>query len=130
VHAVSAVSHALGVVLHHIVVQSQPHEGALTVVPTLIAPGTWEGRVLTGDARSCQRKLGAPVIEAGGAYLVVVDANQPTRKADSAQVFAPPPPLARGHGVIVMEEQQAGTRDQGHGRLEVREIRVSSELQA
>ena len=129
VHTVSAFSHELGVVLAQIAVQSQQHEGELTVVPTLIEQGSWEGRVLTGDALYCQRKLCAQVVEAGGDYLVLVDDNQPTLKADIAQVFAPPPPLAPGHGVIVMEEQQAQTVDKGHGRLEVREIRASSELQ-
>jgi predicted transposase YbfD/YdcC len=128
VHTVSAFSHDLGVVLAQIAVQSQLHQGELTVVPTLIEQCSWQGRVLTGDALYCQRKLCAQVVEAEGDYLVLVDDNQPTLKADIEQVFAPPPPLAPGHGEIVMEEQQAQTVDKGHGRLEVREIRVSSEL--
>ena len=128
VHTVSAFSHELGMVLSQIAVQTQQHEGELSVVPTLIEQGTWEGRVLTGDALYCQRKLCAQVVEAGGDYLVLVDDNQPTLKADIEQVFAPPPPPAPGHGVIVMEEQQAQTVDKGHGRLEVRELRASSEL--
>lgn len=129
VHTVSAFSHELGVVLAQIAVQSQLHQGELTVVPTLLDQGSWQGRVLTGDALYCQRKLCAQVVEAEGDYLVLVDDNQPTLKADIEQVFAPPPPLAAGHGEIVMEEQQAQKVDKGHGRLEVREIRVSSELQ-
>ena len=128
VHTVTAFCHELGVALGHIVVQSQQHQAELTVVPTLLEQIAWEGRVLTGDALYCQRKLCAQVVEAGGDYLVLLDDNQPTLKADVEQVFAPPPPLAPGHGVIVMEEQQAQTVEQGHGRLEVRALRASSEL--
>src|SRR5919202_1862653 len=102
--------------------------GELTAATTLIAQLDWEGRVLTGDALSCQRRLCAQVVEAGGDYLFLVDANQPSLQADIEQLFAPPPPPAAGHAPITLEEQQARTVSKGHGRLEVREIRVSSEL--
>jgi predicted transposase YbfD/YdcC len=120
--------HELGVVLAQIAVDPQQHEGELTVAPALVRQLDWQGRVLTGDALYCQRTLCAQVVEAGGDYLVLVDGNQPTLQADIAQVFAPPPPPAPGHGPVVMVEQQARTVEKGHGRLEVREIRVSSEL--
>ena len=128
VHSVSAFSHTVGTVLAQLALDQQAHEGELTVASTLIAQLDWEGRVLTGDARYCQRRRCAQVVEAGGDYLFLVDANQPTLQADIEQLFAPPPPPAPGHGPITIEEQQARTVDKGHGRLEVREIRVSSEL--
>ncbi|CAA9395390.1 MAG: hypothetical protein AVDCRST_MAG93-9947, partial [uncultured Chloroflexia bacterium] len=128
VHAVSAFCHELGIVLAQIEVNHAQHQAELTVVPDLIAQVDWEGRVLTGDALYCQRNLCAQVVEAGGDYLVVVDDNQPTLKADIEQVFAPPPPLAPSHGAIVMEETGAKTVGKGHGRLEEREVRVSGEV--
>ena len=70
----------------------------------------------------------ADVVDAGGDYLVLVERNQPTLQADIAQLFAPPPPPQPGHGTWTMEETRARVVEQGHGRLEVREIRVSSEL--
>lgn len=84
--------------------------------------------MLTGDALYCQRKLCAQVVEAGGDYLVLVDNNQPTLQADIAQVFAPPPLPKPGHGSLVLPEQHARCVEKGHGRLEIREIRVSPEL--
>ncbi len=128
VHAVSAFCHELGVVLAQLGVDHAQHEAELTVVPALIAQIDWEGRVLTGDALYCQRNLCRQVVEAGGDYVVLVDDNQPTLNADIAQVFAPPPALAAGHGRIMLEERRARTVEKGHGRIEERAIRVSSEL--
>ncbi|MDP9312347.1 MAG: ISAs1 family transposase [Chloroflexota bacterium] len=128
VHSISLFSQMGGVVLAQVALDQQAHEGELTVAAEVLEQIDWHGRVLTGDALYCQRRLCAQVVEAGGDYLFLVDANQPTLQADIEQVFAPSPPPAPGHAPISMEEQQAETVDKGHGRLEVREIRVSSEL--
>ena len=128
VHSVSLFSQMVGTVLAQVALDQTAHEGELTVASDLIAQIDWEGRVLTGDALYCQRRLCAEVVEAGGDYLFVVDANQPTLQADIAQLFAPAPPPPPGHAAITIVEEQARTVDKGHGRLEVREIRVSSEL--
>lgn len=127
-HAVSALTHDLGVVLAQLVVETHAREAELTLAPTAIGQVAWQGRVLTGDALYCQRRLCTQVVEAGGDYLFVVDANQPTLLADIQQLFAPPPPLRAGHGALTIVEQQGRQVSKGHGRLEVREIRVSSEL--
>ncbi len=127
-HMVSALAHDVGVVLTQLVVDTQAREGELTLAPRAIEQVDWQGRVLTGDALYCQRHLCTLVVEAGGDYLFVVDANQPTLLADIQQLFAPPPPPAPGHGPITMTEQRARQVHKGHGRLEIREIRVSSEL--
>jgi hypothetical protein len=107
VPAVSAWCHDLGVVLAQLAVNSQQQEAELTVLPTLIGQLDWQGRVLTGDALSCQRHLGAQVVQAGGDYLVMVDANQPTLQADIEQLFAPPPPPWPGHAPFTIEEEHA-----------------------
>jgi predicted transposase YbfD/YdcC len=120
--------HDLGVVLAQIGVDHAQHQGELTVLPALLEQLDWEGRVLTGDALYCQRQLCAQVVEAGGDYLVLVDGNQPTLQADIQQLFAPPPPPQPGHAPITIAETRARMVTKGHGRLEVREIRVSSEL--
>jgi predicted transposase YbfD/YdcC len=128
VHGVSLFSQTMGTVLAQVALDQAAHAGELTVAAELIAQIDWAGRVLTGDALYCQRRLCAEVVEAGGDYLFVVDANQPTLQADIEQLFAPAPPSAPGHAPITIAEEQARTVDKGHGRLEVREIRVSSEL--
>ncbi|HEV2125844.1 MAG TPA: ISAs1 family transposase [Chloroflexota bacterium] len=127
-HAVSACAHDVGIVLAQLVVDTHAREGELTLAPLAIAQLDWQGRVLTGDALYCQRRLSAHVVEAGGDYLLAVDANQPTLLADIQQLFAPPPPVRAGHGTLTIEERQARQVSKGHGRVEVREIRVSSEL--
>jgi hypothetical protein len=48
-----------------------------------------EGRVITGDAAFCQRDLCRQVVDDGGHYLIKVDDNQPTLRADIATAFGP-----------------------------------------
>ena len=66
VHGVSAFSQTVGTLLAQLALDQQAHEGELTVASDLIDQIDWQGRVLTGDARYCQRRLGAQVVEAGG----------------------------------------------------------------
>lgn len=132
VHAVSAFCHDIGVVLAQIAVDSQQQEGELNGAPTLIQQIAWEGRVLTGDALFCQRNICAQVVEAGGDYLLVVKANQPRLQADIALLFAPPTrdEVARqgGQAPTPIEERTVRRVNKGHGRLEVRQLRASTEL--
>jgi predicted transposase YbfD/YdcC len=132
IHAVSAFCHDLGGVLAQLVVDAQQHEAELTVAPDAIKQIDWQGRVLTGDALYCQQPLCAQVVEAGGDYLLIVKANQPTLLADVAQLFVPLTPEERaGTGVQSVQPlvfECAQTVEKGHGRIEERRIRVSSEL--
>ena len=59
VHLLSAFCHDPGVVLGQvpITVQEDKPEAELTVPPVLVDQLDWRGRVLTGDAHSCQRAL-------------------------------------------------------------------------
>ncbi len=132
VHAVTAFCHDLGGVLAQLVVDAQQHEAELTLAPEAIGQSDWQGRVLTGDALYCQQALCTQVVEAGGDYLLIVKENQPTLLADIQQVFAPLSEEERaGSGVHTVQPlliQTYRTVEKGHGRLEERQIRVSSEL--
>lgn len=132
IHAVSAFCHDLGGVLAQLVVDAQQHEAELTVAPQAIRQIDWQGRVLTGDALYCQQPLCTQVVEAGGDYLLIVKENQPTLLADIQQVFAPLTPEERTrsgvHTVHPLPFQTYRSVEKGHGRLEERVIRVSSEL--
>lgn len=91
-------------------------EAELTAAPALIALAAWRGRVLTGDARFCQRHLGAQVRAAGGDHALLAREHQPTLYRDLALHFDPPaggpppppqlagaarlPALKRGHRAI------------------------------
>ena len=61
--------------------------------------------------------------------MFLVKANQPQLLEDLRVLFAPlPAPKRAGEGVLCLPEQHAHTTEKGHGRLDLRSIRVSSEL--
>jgi predicted transposase YbfD/YdcC len=146
VHAVSIVEHQTGIVLiqGHVaktdveirskLTGAKEHEekkqkSELAVASRLIQHIDWKGKVLTGDALYCQRCLCSALRRAGGDYLFLVKGNQPSLLEDLRLLFAPLAPAKRaGEGVLHLPEQQAQTTEKTHGRLDIRSIRVSSEL--
>jgi len=64
----------------------------LTVAPAVLAALPLAGRLVNGDARSCQRALCRRICEQDGEYLVIVKANQPGLLWAIATLFAEPPP--------------------------------------
>jgi predicted transposase YbfD/YdcC len=158
IHAVSLVDHQTGIVLtqghvqkNDIKTRDEPTESEptsklteakekeqqeekkqkseLAVASRLIEDIDWKGKVLTGDALYCQRCLCSALRLAGGDYLFLVKGNQPQLLEDLRVLFAPLPPAKRaGEGVLQLPEQQTQTTEKAHGRVEIRSIRVSSEL--
>lgn len=147
IHAVSIVEHQTGIVLTQGHVEKTDIETAstltgeqekqeekkqkseLAVASRLIQHIDWKGKVLTGDALYCQRWLCSALRLAGGDYLFLVKGNQPQLFEDLRLLFAPLPPAKRaGEGVLRLPEQQAQTMEKAHGRVDIRTLRVSSEL--
>ena len=109
--------------------EEKKQKSELAVAYRLIAQIDWKGKVLTGDALYCQRCLCLAIILAGGDYLFIVKGNQPQLFEDIRLLFAQlAPPKRAGEGILRLPEQQAQTQNKGHGRVEIRSIRVSSEL--
>lgn len=101
----------------------------LAVAALLVKHIDWKGKVLTGDALYCQRCLCSALRQAGGDYLFLVKGNQPQLFEDIRLLFAPPQPAKRaGEGILRLPEQHAQTAEGGHGRVDIRRIRVSSQL--
>lgn len=129
-HLLSLFSHQLGLVLAQLAIQNK--EAELSVAPELLAQIEWLGRVLTGDAIFCQRKLCAWVVEAGGDYFFAVKANQPRLQDDIKLLFEAPTKaeVARQGFEAPAPLQLTSTKSatKGHGRVEVREVKASSEL--
>lgn len=125
VHALAAFCHERGVVLAQEPVDSTADkaEAELTVAPALLARLDWRGRVLTGDALFCQRKLCRQVRDAGGDYLLIVKENQPTLLADLALLFDPP---ATVPAAPLTDRREAATLERGHGRTRDRRCLVAS----
>jgi predicted transposase YbfD/YdcC len=126
-HYLSAFCHKSGLVLGQLALENK--EAELTVAPQLLKQIKWEGRVVTGDAMFCQRNLCQQVVELGGDYLFMVKGNQPRLQTDLEIVFEPANPSQWGSdGLDLLEMRAAKTVDKGHGRIEVREIKASTEL--
>jgi predicted transposase YbfD/YdcC len=75
----------------------------LRVAPTLLRAVPLSGRVVTGDARSCQQALCRQMRQAAGPFLFAVTATQPDRATEVALLVDQPPPgavlgVAHSHG--------------------------------
>jgi predicted transposase YbfD/YdcC len=130
VHALSAVCHATALVLAHepIMGTGDKAEAELSVAPALLERLDWRGRVLTGDALLCQRRLCQAVTKAGGNYLLVVKDNQPRLLEAITLLFDPPPDLAP---LPLLDQREAVTVERGHGRLaDRRHLTASTDLNA
>lgn len=122
VHALAAVLHGSGMVLAQepILAGDEKAEAELTVAPALLARLDWHGRVLTGDALFCQRRLCQQVLAAGGDYLLLVKENQPALLRDITWLFAPP--STREEPLPLLEHRTTQTVERGHGRTHDRRI--------
>ena len=85
------------------------HQAELTLAPGLLTALPLAGRVVTGDALYCQRRLCAQIQTAGGDYLFVVKANQPTLLGEVTLLFDQPPP-----GAVFAEAFSHGTHGSRH----------------
>ncbi len=101
--------------------------GETRAAPQLVRCLDLRGKVVAGDALQTQRALSVDILEAGGDYLWVVKDNQPTLRADIAQVFTAEERTVMG-GRVPNEVRTCRTVEKGHGRLESRTITVSSSL--
>ncbi|MFO0950668.1 MAG: ISAs1 family transposase [Isosphaeraceae bacterium] len=87
VHLLAALDQETGCVLAQarVPAETNEHKAALALLKAMVLGG----RVVTGDAAFCQRDLCRQVVDDGGHYLLKVDDNQPTLKADIAAAFGP-----------------------------------------
>jgi DDE_Tnp_1-associated/Transposase DDE domain len=99
----------------------------ISAAPELVDRLALAGMVVTGDALHAQQELSRQIVEAGGDYCWIVKQNQPRLLADVALLFTPLP-LAAGESADPLDFTTARVVEQGHGRLETREITVSSLL--
>ncbi len=118
-HVVSLYETQTGIVLAQHAVPDKGNE--ITLEATLLTPTQVAGRVVTADALHTQRTCCADITRFGGHYLLLAKANQPTLEEDLRLFFTEPPPDCR-------DWRQARTCSKGHGRVEVRELTATTEL--
>ena len=99
-------------------------EAELSVAPRLLdqVRPQLAGRIVSGDALYCHKRLCRQLRQAGADYLLAVKANQPDLLDDVALLFRDPPLAARF--------LTAQTVTKHGGRLETRELRASAVLAA
>ncbi len=88
---------------------------------TLIAGQDLHGCVITADALHTQRKWCRTVRTQGGDYVLIVKKNQRGLRQDLDLLFG-------GEWPAWLEQRTAQTVDKAHGRIEVRQLRASTEL--
>lgn len=118
-HLLSAVSHHLGLTLGQVAVDEKTNE--ITAIHTLLAGLLLEGWVVTMDALLTQQKIAQAIVDAGGDYIMIVKENQPTLHADIVTAFDDPALLAD-------TSTTATTHDRGHGRVERRDLTLTTAL--
>ena len=114
-----------GIVLLQLAAGQKQNE--IGVAPALVAALDLRGKIVTADALHTQRALSVQIVAAGGAYLWRVKDNQPQLRADIADLFTADTRTVEG-GHVRHEFRTARQVTKGHGRREVRQITVSTEL--
>jgi hypothetical protein len=112
-HLVSVYAHAAQTVIAQVRTAGKGHE--LTATRTLLTQTDLAGRVVTGDALLTDRTLCQQVVAAGGDYLLPVEHDQPTLRADLETAFSPLAAdgsggLGRTPGAGVADRRPGGAR--------------------
>jgi predicted transposase YbfD/YdcC len=115
-HVVSAWAGQTGITLGQVAVDAKSNE--ITAMPQLLAVLDLRDKIVTTDARGCQKAIAETIVAGGGDYLLAVKDNQPTLHAEIQAAFATAAtPPARSPRLYT-------TEDQGHGRDEQRTVQV------
>jgi predicted transposase YbfD/YdcC len=108
-----------GVLLKEQVTGEKQNE--LSIVSQFLTPLLVKGRIISADAMHTQHAFCFSVTRWEGDYVLIAKDNQPTLADDLRLFFSEPPADCR-------DWRTARTVDKGHGRLEIREVVTSTEL--
>lgn len=120
IHLVSAFASEAGIVLGQIKTHEKSNE--ITAIPELLEWLDVRGAIVSIDAMGCQKAIAEKIIDKGGDYLLALKGNQSSLHDDVRLHFEAPTPQA------AIQMEQAETLDKGHGRIEVRHCRVSTDI--
>lgn len=108
-----------GVILKEQVTGEKQNE--LSIVSQFLTPLLVRGRIISADALHTQHAFCLAVIRWQGDYVLIAKGNQGTLQEDLQLFFREPPADCR-------DWRTARSVNKGHGRLEIRELVVSTEL--
>jgi len=115
-----------GVTLAQMAIENKQNE--ISAAPRLLEYVDLRNKVVIGDALHTQRQISIQIGKAGGNYLWTVKGNQPQLLQDLQDWFDPSVPILPGMGCPPKDFQSATVTSKGHGRLEVRTLTTSSQL--
>ncbi len=98
-------------------------QNELSIVSEFLTPVLVKGRIISADALHTQRAFCFTVTRWDGDYLLIAKDNQASLADDLRLFFTQPPHDCR-------DWRTARTVNKGHGRLEIRELVASTELNA
>lgn len=120
IHLVSAFASEARIVLGQVRTSEKSNE--ITAIPELL---TWldvRGAIVTIDAMGCQKAIAEKIIDKGGDYLLALKGNQSSLHDDVRLHFEQTAPAS------LARMTRAESVDKGHGRIEVRQCRVSTDI--
>jgi predicted transposase YbfD/YdcC len=115
-----------GITLAQIAIESGQNE--ISAAPILLEHVDLRNKVVIGDAMHTQRQVSIQIGKAGGNYLWTVKGNQPQLLQDLQDWFDDRVALLPGMGYPPKDFRSATVINKGHGRLEVRTLTTSSQL--
>ena len=115
-----------GITLAQIAIESGQNE--ISAAPILLEHVDLRNKVVIGDAMHTQRQVSIQIGKAGGNYLWTVKGNQPQLLQDLQDWFDDRVALLPGMGCPPKDFRSATVINKGHGRLEVRTLTTSSQL--
>lgn len=115
-----------GITLAQIAIESGQNE--ISAAPILLEHVDLRNKVVIGDAMHTQRQVSIQIGKAGGNYLWTVKGNQPQLLQDLQDWFDDRVALLPGMGCPPKDFRSATIINKGHGRLEVRTLTTSSQL--
>jgi predicted transposase YbfD/YdcC len=115
-----------GITLAQLAIQDKQSE--VSAAPTLLSWVDLRNKVVVGDALHTQRQISIQIGKAGGNFLWMVKGNHPQLLQDLRDWFDDQVPLLPGQGCPPKDFCSATTTSKGHGRLEVRTLTTSSQL--
>jgi predicted transposase YbfD/YdcC len=115
-----------GITLAQIAIPDKHSE--VSAAPTLLSWIDLRNKVVIGDALHTQRQISIQIGKAGGHYMWTVKGNHPQLLQDLQDWFDDQLPLLPGQGCPPKDFRSATVTSKGHGRLEVRTLTTSSQL--
>ena len=121
-HVVSAWATQAQVSLAQVAVEGKGNE--ITAIPRLLELLELDGALVTIDAIGCQKSIAQKIVDRGGAYVLVVKANQERLLSDIQATVT----KALDGELPAGRVRQCTQSERGHGRLEERHCVVVEDL--